>query len=155
MLQLLQIQQYLREGRMAEALADLQVLIVREPDNGRARAMLGQLFMNQLQDYPSAEEHFRAAMRLVPAWPELYYDYCRLLLLLDRGAETIALLNRSLEVPGIEKDRIYFLFAQLYERQQHWDDAVEYYSKALQYTLIDEHLEQYRRSLERIKLKRG
>ena len=82
MLQLLQIQQYLREGRMAEALADLQVLVVREPDNGRARAMLGQLFMNQLQDYPSAEEHFRAAMRLVPAWPELYYDYCRLLLLL-------------------------------------------------------------------------
>lgn len=150
---LLHIQQLLAQGRTGEALADLQVLLARQPDHGRAQALYGKLLFHHLNDFTGAEEAFRVAMRNAAADPELYTDYGELLLRLDKPTETVAILNRALEVPGVEKDKIYHLFGRLYERQQKWENAVEYYTSALLYTVVTADFQRYRDDLERVKLK--
>ncbi|MBL7922934.1 MAG: hypothetical protein JNL88_01915 [Bacteroidia bacterium] len=151
--QFLLIQQHLGEGRTGEALAELRVLLSRQSDHGKAQALYGRILMEHLLDYLAAEEAFRLAMRQAPAYPDLYYDYGDLLLRLDKGTETVAVLNKALEVPGIEKDRIYHLFGNLYERQAKWEDALDYYTKAILYSLSDEAIRRYTAAIERVKQK--
>lgn len=153
--QLIVIQQYLDQGRAGEALAELQVLLARQPEQGKAQAMYGKILMLNLKDYQGAEEAFRTAMRHAASYPDLYYDFGALLIRMDKGTESVAVLNKALEVPGIEKDKIYGLFGNLYERQAKWEDAIEYYTKALLYTFSDITLEEYRKDVDRIKLKMG
>lgn len=136
--QLLQILDFLAHGRTGEALAELQMILARQPDHGRAQALYGRILFRHLNDFTAAEEAFRIAMRTAPAYPDLYLDYGELLLRLDKATETVAILNRALEVPGVEKDKIYRIFSLLYERQTKWDDALEYNAKALMFTLNDE-----------------
>ena len=151
--QLLVIQQLLEQGKVGEALAELQVIIARYPEQGKAQAMLGSIYLHHLADFTAAEEAFRIAMRQAPAYPTLYYDYGELLLRLDRATETVAVLNKSLEVPGIEKDKIYSLFGNLYEREKKWEEAIEYYTKAIFYSLSDVDVSRYQNDLNRVKIK--
>jgi tetratricopeptide (TPR) repeat protein len=74
---------------------------------------------------------------------------------MDKGTESVAVLNKALEVPGIDKDKIYSLFGKLYERQAKWEDAIEYYTKAILYSLSDLTLVEYRKDVERVKFKMG
>jgi len=151
--QLLLIQQHLEQGKVGEALAELQVMIARHPEHGKAQAMAGSIYLHQLQDFTAAEDAFRIAMRQAPAYPTLYYDYGTLLLRLDKATETVAVLNKSLEVPGIEKDKIYQLFGNLYEREKKWEEAIEYYTKAIFYSLSDLDVTRYQNDLNRVKIK--
>lgn len=153
--QLIVIQQYLDQGRIGEALGELLVLLARQPEHGRAQAIYGKILMLSLKDYQSAEEAFKVAMRHAAAYPDLYYDFGELLLRMDKGTESVAVLNKALEVPGIDKDKIYGLFGKLYERQAKWEDAIEYYTKAILYSLSDLTVEEYRKDVERVKLKMG
>lgn len=148
---LINIQLLLDKGLEAEALSELQVLLARQPDAGAARALLGRLLMIRLQDMAGAEEAFKQALRTAPNYGPLYYDYGALLIQSDKATEAVAILNRSLEVAGIEKDKIYRLFGQLYERQAKWDDALEYYRLALMWSLEDPGL--FEQDLERVKRK--
>lgn len=151
--QFLIVQQHLEQGRVGEALSDLQVWLLRHPEDGKAQALYGQILFQYLSDFTAAEEAFRISMRLTPAFPDLYYGYAALLLRLDKGTETVAVLNRSLEVPGIEKDRIYQLFGRLYEREGKWEDAMEYFLKAVFYSFEEAKVAEYRKDVERVRSK--
>jgi Tfp pilus assembly protein PilF len=61
--QLLVIQQLLEQGKVGEALAEVQVIIARYPEQGKAQAMLGSIYLHHLADFTAAEEAFRIAMR--------------------------------------------------------------------------------------------
>ncbi len=147
---LISIQQLLAQGKAGEALSELQVLLSRNPEHGRAQALYGHILLNHLVDYSAAEEAFRIALRHAPTYPALYYDYGELLLRLDKGTELIAVLNKSLEVPGVEKDKVYRLFGMLYERESKWEDAISYYTKALLYALSDINVAAYRNDVIRV-----
>lgn len=151
--QLLFIQQALTEGRTGDALQELQVLLARQPEHGKAQALYGSILFRHLKDFSGAEEAFRIAMRQAPAFPDLYIEYGELLLQLDKGTETVAILNRALEVPGIAKDKIYRIFGQLYERQQKWEDAIDYYNRAILFTLTGADMTLYQEDLARVKQK--
>ena len=150
---LLLIQEHLAQGRTGAALSELQLLMARQPDHGRAQALYGRILFRHLNDFAGAEEAFRIAMRNAPADPDLYVDYAELLVRLDKGTETVAILNRALEVPGVEKDKIYRIFSQLYERQAKWDDALEYNAKAFMFTLNNEMIQRCQDDRERIRRK--
>ncbi len=153
--QLIVIQQYLDQGQTGEGLSELLVLLARQPEHGRAQAMYGKILMLNLKDYQSAEVAFKIGMRHAASYPDLYYDYGELLLRMDKGTESVAVLNKGLEVPGIDKDKIYSLFGKLYERQAKWEDAIEYYTKAILYSLSDLTVVEYRKDVERVKFKMG
>lgn len=150
---LLLIQEHLAQGRTGAALSELQLLLARQADHGKAQALYGHILFRHLHDFSGAEEAFRIAMRNAPADPDLYIDYAELLFRLDKATETVAILNRALEVPGVEKDQIYRIFSLLYERQAKWDDAVEYNAKAFMFTVNDEMIQLCENDRERIRRK--
>lgn len=148
---LIKIQQLLENGKEAEAMSELQVLLARQPDSGVARALLGRILMQRMLDVSAAEETFKLALRTAPNYAPLYYDYGKLLIQSDKATEAVAILNRALEVAGVEKDKIYRLFGQLYERQAKWEDALEYYRLGLMWSL--EVPDSFEKDMERVRRK--
>jgi len=151
--QIFNIREHLRSGRVAEGLSELQILMTRYADDGRVQCLYGYALTNYLEDFPAAEEAYRQALRTVPGYVELYYDYIALLLRMDKPTEAIAILNRGMQVPGIEKDLLYRLMGQVYERESRWQDAIEQYGLALQYTFDQDRIALYIKDIERVKLK--
>ena len=141
--QLYKARTLLLEGKLDEALLELDVLLVRQPDFGKGQVLFGHIQFRYFKNYAGAEESFRKAMKLAPDYAELYFDYSELLLQLERYTETVAVLNKSMEIPGIEKDKIYYRFGLLYERQSKWEEAINYFGQALHYTFSDEMVKQY------------
>lgn len=152
---LLQAQLLLEKGQVVDCVQELSTLLARQPEHGRANALLGHLQLRYFKDFTAAEEAFKIAMRNASSFPDLYVDYAFLLLQVERYTETIAVINKGLEVPGISKDKLFQIFGNLYERQSKWDDAIEYYSQALRYTLNNDSLKEYEVDLKRVEAKRG
>jgi hypothetical protein len=72
---------------------------------------------------------------------------------LEKHTETVAVLNRALEVKGIEKDRIHRLMGQVYEKEMRWSEAVEQYTQAILLSFSEEFVLDVRKDLMRIKMK--
>jgi tetratricopeptide (TPR) repeat protein len=145
----------LEKGLVVECVQELSTLLARQSEHGRANALLGHLQLRYFKDFAAAEEAFKIAMRNAASFPDLYIDYAFLLLQVERYTETIAVINKGLEVPGIAKDKLFQIFGHLYERQSKWDDAVEYYTQALLYTLSNDSLKEYEGDIVRVGVKRG
>lgn len=94
-------------------------------------------------------------MRHAPGYAPLYIDYAEVLMRLEKHAETVAILNRALEVKGIEKDRIHRLMGQVYEKEKRWSEAVDHYTKAILLSFSDVFVLEVRKDMMRVKLKMG
>ena len=68
--------------------------------------------------------------------------------------EGIAVLNKALEVPGIEKSGIINELGILYELKLDYNKAIEYYKSAIKLSLSDKNIETYLKSIDRCRLKR-
>ncbi|CAN5376247.1 hypothetical protein BH11BAC2_BH11BAC2_24910 [soil metagenome] len=153
--QYLKARSLLSEGKPDEAVQELSLILALQPDNGKGQALLGHLMFRYFKDYVGAENAFRNAIKQAPTYAELYIDYAEMLLVLERYTETVAILNKSLEVPGIEKDKVNRLFGMLYERQTKWDEAIAYYNKSLIFTFSNEDLKIYEADIARCLMKKG
>ena len=147
------VREHLRNGRLAEGLSEMQLLLTRYPDDGRVQCLQGHVLMTYLQEFTAAEEAYRQALRNAPDYVELYYEYTGLLLRMDRSTEAIAILNRGMQVPGIEKDLLYRLMGQVYERESRWNDAMEEYTRAVRYSFEQDRISIYINDIERVKTK--
>lgn len=146
---LLRIRQNLDSGKLQEALEELRLLLIRQPENGRLLALSGRVEFRYLNLLTQAEESLRKAIRLAPDSTEAYLDYGELLLQLDKNTELIAVLNKALEVQGIARDKIFRLFGLVYEREKRWEDAYSNYVEAIRFTLDMEQLKLYKKDIER------
>jgi cytochrome c-type biogenesis protein CcmH/NrfG len=149
----LEIRHLLKQGRIGDALAALELLLAANPDDGRAHALLGKLLMRDVGDYAQAESAFRSALRFSPALPALYYDFAELLIRMDKPTETIAVLNKALEVQGIEKERIHRMMGQVFEREQRWSDAVDSYTRAVMHSLSESFVQECHKDMLRVRMK--
>ena len=145
----LTVRDLLREGKAGESLEQLNLVLTRYPDFGKAQAFLGHIHFRYFRDYVKAEEILKAAMVHSAHYDEVYYDYAELLLVTEKYTETVAVLNKSLEVSGIKKEKIYLLFGKLYERQGRYDEAVEYYNKGMLYTFSIREMDNFQLDIER------
>lgn len=149
----LQVRQLLQQGRIADCLSELQLMTARDPEDGKAHALFGHLQLRHLEDMEAAESSLRLAMRYAPTYPPLYLDYAELLMRLEKHTETIAVLNRALEVKGIEKDRIHRLMGQVYEKEKRWSEAVDHYTQSILQSFSEEFVLEVRKDLMRIRMK--
>lgn len=142
-IRLVVVRELLKSGRLEEAFAEINLLLPRFPDSGRLQALHGEVLFRYFRQFEQAEEAFRKAMRADGDDPALYPEYAALLLQGGKYTEVVAVLNRAMEVPLVPKEKIFALFGQLYERQQNWEEAIEYYSKAALFTLDNEEMEKF------------
>jgi tetratricopeptide (TPR) repeat protein len=147
------VRRLLDQGRVGDALAELELMLSANAEDGKAHALYGSLQMREAGDYPAAEAAFRLALRYSPTLPALYYDFAELLIRMDKPTETIAVLNKALEVQGIEKERIHRLMGQVFEREQRWSDAVESYTRAIMHSLSETFVQECRKDMLRVRMK--
>ena len=108
----------------------LHDLIARYPDFGKAYSLLGIIYLISFEDHTQSEAYFKKAMTLAPEYPSTYLHYAELLLAQERYTELVAVLNKGLETPGMEKDKAYHLLGLMNERQKQFEDAIENFNKA-------------------------
>lgn len=142
------------EGEAGIAASQLHDLIARYPDFGKAHALLGIIYLISFEDHTQAEAYFKQAMILTPAYSSTYLHYAELLFSQERYTEQVAVLNKGLETPGMDKDKVYHLLGLMHERQKQFDDAFENFQKALLYSVDDKDILKYQKAIERCLMKR-
>ena len=101
-----------------------------------------------------AEEHFKNAISSSPEFTESYIYYAALLLSQERFAEMNAHLNKVSEIPGAKKHAVYELFGRMNELMGKYDEAINFFKKAIVQTFSDEDIVSYEKAIARCNTKK-
>jgi tetratricopeptide (TPR) repeat protein len=143
-----------REGNIIAAADLFSEIASKYPDFGKAPGYLGLLYFDYLKDPVIAEENFKNAISSSPEFTESYLYYAQLLLSQERFAEMNAHLNKVSEIPGAKKNEVYELFGRLNELMGKYDEAIDFYKKAIKYSFSDEDIVSYEKSMTRCNTKK-
>ena len=142
------------EGDAGVAAGLLHDLTARYPDFGKAYALLGIIYLISFEDHAQAETYFKQSITLAPAYSFAYLHYAELLFSQERYTELVAIINKGLETPGIDKDKAYHLLGLMHERQQQFEDALDNFRTAMMYSVDDDEIAKYQKAVERCLMKR-
>lgn len=143
----------IKQNLFAEAKEILEQAILTNPKHGRAHNHLAWLYETKYQDFTKASEHYQQAIEFAPEYPAGYANYAVLLCTMERYDELEKHIKRALEVPGIYKETLYNQYAIMSERQGKLDQAIENYTKALNYVLNEQGVTTYKAAIARCKSK--
>jgi tetratricopeptide (TPR) repeat protein len=129
-------------------------LAERFPDFGKAHGYLGVIFFQHFKDPVAAEEHFKNAISSSPEFTESYLWYAGLLLSQERFAEMNAHLNKVSEIPGVKKNAAHELYGKMNEMMGKYDEAIDFYKKAIKYTFSEEDILAYEKAIARCNTKK-
>ena len=141
-------------SQVSEALDILLELTGIYPEFGKAYFMMGTIYTNSFSDFTTGESYFKKAISLTPEYSATYLAYAEMLIQQERFTEAIAVLNKSLEMPGVKKDKANYLFGMMYELQTKFEDAISYYKKAISLTLSEEIIALCEKAMNRCNLKK-
>jgi tetratricopeptide (TPR) repeat protein len=151
---LLEVDELIRNNKIADAVLLLENIINQTPDYGKAYNHLGWIYETKFKDVLKAEKMYKQCLAYNPDYPPVYLNLSIVLSLLSKFEEQEALLNKALEVPGIEKSGIINELGILYELKLDYNKAIEYYKSAIKLSLSDKNIETYLKSIDRCRLKR-
>jgi len=151
---LLEVDELIRNNKIADAVLLLENIINQTPDYGKAYNHLGWIYETKFKDVLKAEKMYKQCLAYNPDYPPVYLNLSIVLSLLSKFEEQEALLNNALEVPGIEKSGIINELGILYELKLDYNKAIEYYKSAIKLSLSDKNIETYLKSIDRCRLKR-
>lgn len=143
----------IKEGRIGEAAGMLNEIITEMPEHGRSHNHLGWIFETKYSDYVKAENHYKAALQFSPEYTAVYYNYAILLSTLGRYDELTALLEKAMNIPGINKSTIYNEYGIMYEAQGKYNQALEAYNNYIRHLYDNKLIETGKGSIERVKMK--
>jgi tetratricopeptide (TPR) repeat protein len=151
---LLEVDELIRNNKIADAVLLLENIINQTPDYGKAYNHLGWIYETKFKNVLKAEKMYKQCLAYNPDYPPVYLNLSIVLSLLSKFEEQEALLNKALEVPGIEKSGIINELGILYELKLDYNKAIEYYKSAIKLSLSDKNIETYLKSIDRCRLKR-
>lgn len=145
--------QIIKEGKIAQALGLLTEVITEMPEHGRSHNHLGWIYETKYNDYTKAEKHYKAALAFTPEYPAIYYNYSILLSTLGRYDDLTALLEKAMQVAGINKATLYNEYGIMYEAQSKFNEAIEAYNQNIRHLYDTKLIDTARNSIERCKMK--
>ncbi len=143
----------IEEDKIADAFETLSRIIEQDTEFGKAYNLLGWVYYNKYNNYNKAEECFKLAMKYVSENPSVYQNYASLLLTLEKFETLKEHLDHAINIPGINKPEIWNKYGTMYELQGQYDQAIQAYKEAIKYSLINEDIEAYEKSILRSKKK--
>lgn len=132
----------------------LYTLLQDFPDYGRAHNHLAWINENKLRYFDKAEEHYKAALRFSPDYPAVWINYAYFLSSQERFDEELEHLTKALDVKGVSKSFVYYEIGSVAEMRAAYDEAIEYYKKAIKFSQNDENIQRYEKSIERVDKKK-
>ncbi len=152
----LQIEEYYLEaldnleyGGIVEAKRLFEKIVWEQPEYGRAYNYLGWIYHRYFFDFAQAEEMYNLALKYAPRFPVTYINYMSLLTETDKWEHLKYLLDKADKVTGVKKSVIYFHYGRLYEQNENYEVALEYYADGKQATIEEFELEQFEECIER------
>lgn len=145
----------IKDGKIGEAVHLLQDILREMPSFGKAYNHLGWIFETKYQKRPQAEDYYKKALEFAPDYPAVYYNYAVLLSVTHQFEKLAKLLDKALELQGINKATIYNEMAIMYEYQQLFDKAIDAYKTSIKYLLDNKGIDARLASIERCKRKIG
>ena len=143
----------LSQNRIVEAKLNFQKAIKMHKEHHQAYNSLGWVYETKHQDYKKAEECYAKAIEYAPEYPAGYVNYSRLLLILNRFDELEKILEKAIEIPGINKSRINNEYAVMDENRGEFAKAIEYYKKALDYSFDMQEINKFKEAIKRCEIK--
>lgn len=143
----------IKDGKIGEATALLNEIILEMPEYGRAHNHLGWIYETKFNDYAKAENHYKAALQFSPEYPAVYYNYSILLSTLHRHDDLKDLLEKADKVPGVNKATIQNEYGIMYEALGEYEIAIEHYNQYIRYSYDNKNVETGRNSIDRCKTK--
>lgn len=141
-------------GDTIAATETLSRLISNYPGFGRAYNHLGYIWETKFRDLRKAEEYYKSCLNYSPEYPAIYYNYAVLLSTQARFEELESLLKKALEVPGINKSKIYNEFGIMYEVQGRYSEALASYRQGIRFSFSQKDINTYRTSIQRTEEKK-
>lgn len=138
-----------------QAYALLEECIARFPDFGKAYNHLGFIQETKYRDPKTAETFYLKCIKLSPEYPAVYLNYSVLLSTHERYDDLVNLLEKALEVSGINKAKIYNEYGIMHEVKGNYGSAIEHYQKAIQFSFIAANIKAYESSIERVRNKQS
>lgn len=143
------------EGNLAEGKRMLEDILREEPSFGKAHNHMGWLYKTKYQDYKTADKHFRLALKFDPEYAPTYINYAYMLRDLGRLSELEDLLNKAMQVEGVNRCTVYDEFGSLYELKGDYRKAIRFYKKAIASSLNDKVITDLRAHVKRCRKKQG
>lgn len=145
--------QKIKDGKTTEALAQLVNLIEQYPEYGRAYNHIGFIYETKYRDAKKAVTYYERALQYTPEYPAIYLNYSLALSNMERFDLLEDLLTKALKVEGVTKDRLYNEWGIMRELQQRYEEAIEFFKKAIRYSLSENDIELYKKNIQRCRLK--
>lgn len=145
----------IKDGLIAEAFDTLQYIVAEEPEYGKAYNHLGWIYETKYKNFPKAEECYRLAIKYAPEYTAVYINYCILLSTLEKYDLLTELLQKALTVAGVNKAKIWNEYGIMYEMRGMYPEGIEAYKKAIQYSISDEDIDRFEKSIYRIRKKQN
>ena len=141
------------DQRIGEAFTKLTSIIQEMPDFGKAYNHIGWIYETKYKDFPNAEKYYKQAIEYAPDYCAGYYNYAVVLSSLQKWDELTALLNKAVQVPGINRGTIYNEFGIMYEAQGKYNEAIEAYKNYIRSSFDNKQVDTAIDSIERCKKK--
>jgi tetratricopeptide (TPR) repeat protein len=137
-------------GELPKALHLFNEIINSDADYARAHYQLGSIYHYHFKNYQSAGYHYKQAVALDPAFPDVYDHYLKLVVTLKMHKLVQHIADQALVVPGVCKADIYEKLGLYAEEQQDFTEALKQYKKAEQATLSESELNLYQAHVKRV-----
>ncbi|MCU0445642.1 MAG: hypothetical protein MUE85_12075 [Microscillaceae bacterium] len=143
----------IKDGNIVDAYDTLTYIIEQDLEYGKAYNHLGWIYETKYKDYPKAEECYKMAVKYSPDYVAVYLNYAILLSTIEKYEELEKLLQKAMNVKGINKSKIWNEYAIMYEMQGKYVEAIDAYKKSIQTSLVDDEVARAEQSIERCRKK--
>lgn len=145
----------IRNSNYAEAFEKYETILYEEPSFAPAHNSIGWIYKNQFDDYVKAEKHFKASIAADHFYPHPYFHLASIYFDLDRFDELKKHLDKCLTISTIEKAWIYHRNGMMEETYGKFDEAIEYYKKAIMNSFSNEKIAEHKADIERCETKKS
>ncbi|MFT4661122.1 MAG: tetratricopeptide (TPR) repeat protein [Patiriisocius sp.] len=140
---------------LVETVDALTYSLSYNPDHAASHCLMGRIFMEQLEEYEPAREHFQSALNIDVNNVNVYKWYSLLLIKLQEFNTAEALIKHSFTVKGIDKSAMLQRQALLAESRNDFIEAKRLLKESIIASFLNEHIEFLRSELHRVKNKLG
>lgn len=143
----------IKDGYFEAAFKKLEDILVEEPTFGKAYNHMGWMYETKFRDYAKAEEFYQKALDCSPEYTPIYSNYSILLSTLGKFDKLQVVIEKGLQIPGVDKANLYNEKGIMLEQQGRLMEAKEAYRTCAQMTLNKDTLNRAIDSISRCETK--
>lgn len=143
----------IRNNNYHDAFEKYETILYEEPGFAPAHNSMGWIYKTQFDNYPKAENHFKAAMQADPLYPHPYFHLASIYFDLDKFDSLKTHLEKCLTITTLEKAWIYYRYGMMEETNGNYEQAIKQYEQAILHSFNNEKINDYKSDIERCRTK--